>query len=151
MYADYIQGEKKILMNLEIYQQLRCTWMPNSNRIILPNILKYWWKLCTGWIITYTRGSPCCMCRHKCKYCQCKRWNIRLVRFSFNKCIFAKRLLQATRSKWQAMRLQQLQSAGFTLWASDVCITAFLWRQSTQHEGVMPIAPVWAAMMVSCT
>lgn len=28
----------------------------------------------------------------------------------------------------------------------DLYITTFLWRQNTQHEGVMPIAPKWAGM-----
>lgn len=28
----------------------------------------------------------------------------------------------------------------------DLYITTFLWRQSTQHEGVMPVAPKWAGM-----
>lgn len=98
----FYTGSKK--NPLEIYQQLRCTWVPKSNTIIWPSILKYgcvqaeykW-----DYIIYSKHGSPGCMWCCKCEYkpnvchknrrenCDCQRW-IRPVHFSFNKCIFGK-------------------------------------------------------------
>lgn len=59
---------------------------------------------------------------------------------------------QAT-PEWSLLHLRQLQSwhrlcrfLPSEVKSFDLYITTFLWRQSTQHEGVIPIAPKWARM-----
>lgn len=83
---------------------------------------------------------------------------------------FSPRLLTVLQKTWGScvcVRLcpcvcaRQLRKLTLPVWVSpsevksfDLDIATFLWRQSTQHEGVMPVAPEWAGigapMISSC-